>query len=50
MKEAMSELGRKEIMSWRVKKCLDRDRTCAEIECIYAPRGIGDVGIQDPFN
>lgn len=49
-KEAISEHGREGIMSWRVKKCLDKDRTCEELGCIYAPRGIGDAGTQDPFN
>jgi len=49
MKEGISEIGRDEVMAWRVKKCLFKDRTCEAAGCMYAPRGIGDAGNIDPF-
>lgn len=49
MKEAISEHGREGVMSWHIKKCLSKDESCGEMNCRYAPRGIGDVGNVDPF-
>ena len=49
LKEAISEIAREGVMSWRVKRCLSKDRICEEIGCMYAPRGIGDVGNINPF-
>lgn len=49
LEEAISEMGRSEAMSWRIKKCLSKDRTCEQAGCMYAPRGIGDAGNIDPF-
>lgn len=49
LEEELSELGRQGSMGWRIKKCLDRDKSCEKKECKYAPRGIGDTGSVDPF-
>ena len=49
LKEAISEMGRNGVMSWSVRKCLYKDKACEEAGCMYAPRGIGNVGNVDPF-
>lgn len=49
LEEGISEIGRQEVMKWRIKKCLAKDKSCEKVNCKYAPRGIGDVGDTDPF-
>lgn len=49
LEEAISEMGRTEVMKWRIKKCLAKDRDCEKVGCRHAPSGIGDGGNKEPF-
>jgi hypothetical protein len=45
VKKAMSEISREGAMSWRIKRCLAKDRNCEKIGCTESreKRNSGDI-------